>query len=189
MGETEFRSAERGESFVDPVTGMPSADLARRNLFASDDGDPNIMTANANRPTGDDRHNLSFFFDETLGALNSSYIPTAAYVAPTATLPGTFVPMGSLTWNNRPYANEAELANVPFLSSEALTYCFNSGSQSTVALSPDMATEYELMAYFGRNDTGDDFRHLLRTGQDNGITTGIAGAMLRLVLRFPRRRH
>ena len=155
--DTEFRSAERGESFASVI-------VARHNFFTSDDGmviteDPAASPVPAAAEPAP--HNFSYAFQETFGAQNVSHIDTA----------GT--PISWLTWNDRPFANVAELANVPFLSAEGLTYNFNSGSLSVAAQSTVMATEFETMAYFGRTD--DNFRHLMRLGQDNGVSATIAG--------------
>ena len=157
---TDFRSAERGESFG-------SVMLARQNFFTSDDGmaiaeDPAASPV----PAAEEPlpHNFSYKFEETFGAQNVSHIDA------------TFTPISWLTWNDRPFANAAELANVPFLSAEGLTYNFNMGSTSVTPQSIAMVTELETMAYFGRAD--DNFRHLMRLGQDNGISAGTAGGAI-----------
>ena len=163
MGETEFRSAERGESFA-------TADAARRSLFASEDGVPITVTAIADQTLGD-RHNLSYLFKETFGTLNGP-------------LNGSAAPMGWLAWNNRPYANAAELANVPFVSTEMLTHSFNEGSLSTVALLPELVVEQEVGEYFGKTVPDSSFRHLLRLGQDNGPLNATLESTNRMIRIF-----
>ena len=158
---TEFRSAERGESFS-------SVAVARQSFFTSDDGNGMFMASNANifdgaaippgpagPPNPTDSHNFSFQFEETFGAQNASHTDTT-----------TFTPISWLTWNDRPFANAAEVANVPFVSPEGLTFFFNQGSQSSETPSAQLVAERDVVNHFGRVD--DDFMHLMRLGQDNG---------------------
>ena len=101
------RSMQRGETFVSDAGA--GRETARRNLFVTDEGD------DAETPAA-----FPAAITSTFGAINSS-------------MSGNTTPLGSLTWNNRPFASAAEVANVPYLSSDVLPYVFNSGLTITRA--------------------------------------------------------
>lgn len=200
-GDSNLRSAERGEQFsqrtfgnaglyVAPAVGS-APQLARRNFFTSDDGEPVIGSVPertvANGGPVADGHRFTYAFLHSFGELNSSFRQTLA----------TTAPLGWLTWNNRPFANVAEVANVPYLSAEMMLYCFNRGNQSTSPLSPIARDEYYAYGYFGRQE--DQHGHLLRFTQDNyfdddfvarptpnGVTASATAATNRLTNRMAR---
>ena len=146
----ELRSSERGEIFT-------STDVARRNLFASDDGEMDDAATETIPATA---------FIHTFGTTNTSYAGT--------------VPFGSLTWNDRPFASAGEIANVPYLPSGLMTYFFNEGARPHKFIDEDMRLYYQnVMPFFGEvrsNPTmaDDGHRHLLRFGAPLGITTQIS---------------
>ena len=72
-------------------------------------------------PTEDlDDHIFSYNLTETLGGLNDAYrIDDATKL----------LPFAWLTWNNRPFASQLELVNVPFTSSYWLTRLFNENAE------------------------------------------------------------
>ena len=150
----ELRSTERGEIFA-------SADVARRNLFASEDGEMDDDATETIPAT---------VFTHTFGRMNNS-INTSYYA-------GT-VPFGSLTWNDRPFASAGEIANVPYLPSGLMTYFFNEGARPHGFIEQDMRLYYQnLMPYFGEVRSNpamadDGHRHLLRFGAPLGITTEV----------------
>ena len=156
----ELQSTERGELFASAEFNT-SVDLARKNLFASEDGEnendaSDVATAVA--------------FTHTFGALNTSYT-------------GSTVPFGCLTWNNRPFASAGEIANVPYLPSGLITYFFNEGARPYTAVSDDMNVYHQhMMPFFGEvlSDPTvdlDGHRHLLRFGIPLGITVSVDGAV------------
>lgn len=174
-GGTFLKSVERGESKHGAVV---DATLPKQNLFASEEGnqvDPG--TDGTGTVVAGDGHNLSYSFTETFGGLNNSYSAFSSGGT------GATTPFGWLTWNNRPFASAAEIANVPYHSSEWLCYFFNEGTISgegtpsvsdaanrrpTGVLAGEDIDEYELMAFFGNTDQ--KHKHLLRFGQNNEIT-------------------
>lgn len=145
----DMKSTSRGETYG-------AVDLARKNLFASEDGLDESSTAGST-PVGPIIH--------TFGAINSTYA-------------GGTVPLGCLTWNNRPYASAGEIANVPYLPSGLMTYFFNEGARPQGAIDPEIEVYHEhMMPFFGeiRDNSAnpDGHRHLLRFSQPLGITTNI----------------
>ena len=171
-GETDMLAIERGSSKYNPVAG--DATISRQNFFAAEEGAP--VTADV-APIAGDGHKFSITLTETFGLRNDSIQGTV--VSPT--------PVGALTWNNRPFSSANEVANVPYLSSEWLTYYFNQSAVTGTApvaggspIEPTFATAqkgsaeiYETMAFFG--DTDSNYRHLLRFSQDNGVTAAFSG--------------
>ena len=143
-------STQRGEAFGG------AADLARQNLFASDDGNPESDATDTPNPTA---------AIHSFGAINSSYSTST-------------MPFGSLTWNNRPFASVGEIANVPYLPSGLITYFFNEGARPFAPIDP--ATEMDVyhqhvVPFFGDvkgrdpNTANDGHRHLLRFGRPLGV--------------------
>ena len=147
----EMKSTSRGEAYT-------AVAMARRNLFASDDGSDERSGTDV--PIGPIMH--------TFGALNTNYFGGAS-------------PFGCLTWNNRPFASVGEIVNVPYLPSGLMTYFFNEGARPFAPV--DATTEMDvyhqhIMPFFGEvkgsstaNDDG--HRHLLRFSDPLGITTNI----------------
>ncbi len=164
-GDTQMGGIERGEK----IAGDVDRATARRTLFRFAD-DRKEFNADVAPSTGDD-HTLSYsFLDnvtdpanperlETLGGRNDAYDDDT-------------VPFGWLAWNNRPYANHMELAQVPMLSAEGLVRHF--GESEADASPPSIGTEEtsdKAFAYF----FGDDqFGHLLGFG---GVVRGAGGAI------------
>jgi hypothetical protein len=71
-------------------------------------------------PIGGDSHLFSFNLKESLGRVNDAY----RNAIDTSDEPEQF-PFAWLTWNNRPFASQLELMNVPFTSSYGLTRFFD----------------------------------------------------------------
>ena len=88
---------------------------------------------------GSDRH-------ETLGTRNASYEDTNQ--------------LSWLMWNNRPYANTLELANVPMLSPEGIVRHFNRSESETDALGANEQADRAFSHFFG----DDQFGHLMAFG-------------------------
>ena len=166
QSSTNVKSVERGESKI-----VDGAEVPRQNLFASEEGNQIDPAVGGNTPVAD-MHNFSFEFTESFGGLNSSYSSGTG-------------PLGWLTWNNRPFSSAAEIANVPFHSSEWLCYYFNRGTidgegtaangKPTGVLVGEDFDRYELMAFFGNTDQ--NHKHLLRFGQNNEFTATFGGLM------------
>ena len=154
-GDTDFSSLERGET---SAGGMNA-------LFARDDGE----MANADEgATAGDGHNLSYEFVESFGRTNSSYTANA----------GTF--FAWLTWNNRPYVSQYELANVPHSSSEELTRNF-----STAASFNPYTEDHPSVGSAVQNVLGSQFGHLLNFhGFDDNAATGPRRANLYRLFDF-----
>ncbi len=141
-GDTDFHSLERGESQTTNT----------RQLFARDAGGALAEGAVA---TGD-LHNLSYQFIESFGQINDAYLNN-----------GTDA-FAWLSWNNRPFISQFELANVPFVASETLTAAF---TLRDTALNP-----YTTINPAGGTDPvlslGSTFGHLLNFyGYDNTART------------------
>ena len=149
----QLRSTERGEVFGDPA-------VARRNLFAVDDGEPESSATESPTPVP---------YVATFGAINASY--------------GGTTPFGCLTWNNRPFVSAAEIANVPYLPSGLMTYMFNEGARPQIALDPDMEGYFTgIMPFFGEVEgdpsvPDDGNRHLLRFSNPLSITPEVVAEM------------
>ena len=106
-----------------------------------------------------DGHNLSYKFSdgddsdansaerhETLGGRNASFDDTNQY--------------SWLAWNNRPYANVMEIANVPMLSAEGLVRHFNRDEEETESLGSNETADRAFSYYFG----DDQFGHTMAFG-------------------------
>ena len=157
---------ERGEQ----VAKDRSPEVARRQLFralgrivfSEQNIDP-LKSVDRN-----DDHNLSFKFTEgdaseandimrheTLGGRNGSYDDTNQY--------------SWMMWNNRPYANKMELANVPMLSAEGIVRHFNrSGEETDKIAGAEADADTAFSQFFGNNQFG----HLPGSGAvvRNGIS-------------------
>ena len=128
----ELRSTQRGESFTAALFPNP-VEVARQNLFSGDVGELESDATEAIPATA-----ANFTMNFTLGAVNTNHVGTT--------------PFGSLTWNNRPFASAAEALNVPYLSGGLLTFFFNHGAQTTLAVDPDYETYRTLVVpFFGSN--------------------------------------
>lgn len=139
-GITDPGSTERGESTIN-----------ERILFAVDNGVGAMATAIA----GTDEHNLSYTLVETFGTVNDADDPTNA----TSTVPYTW-----LTWNNRPFMNQYELANVPFTAPRDLTTAY---SRQNSARDPYT----ELAGAAGTAALGSQFNHVLNFYGHDGTAT------------------
>ncbi|MGY8750292.1 MAG: hypothetical protein ACKVHR_19800, partial [Pirellulales bacterium] len=109
ISATDFDSLERGES----SPGQPNM------LFRRDFGNQQVAQGTV---VSGDGHNLSFEFKESFGRTNRTY-----QVGPDANPPNYTekAPFAWLTWNNRPFVSQYELANVPHSSPEFLTQHFS----------------------------------------------------------------
>ena len=122
FGTFERRSATAANG--DPIhNGQDVASGRFRMLFKNDraghvetPADPDTLMNER------DSHFLSQNFEESLGGLNHAYANANRFE-----LQG----FSWLTWNNRPFASELELANVPFTSSYWMTRLFNVNSDTT----------------------------------------------------------
>ena len=83
---------------------------------------------------------VNFNFENTLGFLND-YISSNSTGADGKSYPW-------LTWNNRPFANQFELANVPYTSPGWLTRLFSIPANLPTNIMPDQVFEAET-AYVG----------------------------------------
>ena len=99
-GVTDLASTERGETQL----------ANTRMLFAREYGE---AAAEGVQIAGD-QHNLSFELLESFGRTNDAYLNN-----------GPMNYYAWLTWNNRPFVSQYELANVPFVSQEDLTTAFS----------------------------------------------------------------
>ena len=148
---TVLGSVERGEETADGE----NAAAARRLLFRA------LGRVEHKRDEGrsevDDDHNFSFSFAdsrnaanenrfETLGSRNASFDDTNQY--------------SWLNWNNRPYSNHLELANVPALSSEGIVRHFNRSESETATIRASSDADTAFSYFFGN----DRFGHLMAFG-------------------------
>jgi hypothetical protein len=107
--------------------GSPDSDYGQtterdRLLFKSDlHGAQDPVEVSGNSFSQGDNHILSWNLVETFGGLNQAYKDSQASTE--------LVPFGSLTWNNRPFVSQLELANVPHTSSYWLTRSFDISSK------------------------------------------------------------
>ena len=160
---TEYRSVERGASYiasqavVSPTVPVPVANIqtARRNFFRAEDG-PTIEANGYNATAG---------FAHTFGEKNQSYRE------PDNTALEDRVPLGWLSWNNRPFASHMELLNIPYTSPGMLTYLFNTPSATTPT---DTTSVHErFRTEVAANYSNPVFGHLLRFST---ALTGTPGA-------------
>jgi len=150
-GNTRLSSIERGELAAD----IESTDTARRQFFRFDS--PLTIAADAGAVTGSHNFDYSFAGESTLGGPNASFINST-------------VPLGWLTWNNRPYANALELANVPFLSNEGVVRNFARADDEFTPPNGDTSADEAFAFFFG----DDQFGHL--PGFAGVIRAGAASA-------------
>ena len=124
---------------------------------------------------GVDDHIFSWNFHETFGGLNAAYHDKEYYKAH----PDEQKPFCWLTWNNRPFASQMELANVPFTSSYWMTRLFNIGDTARNVYQPPRDEEFETEA---RNYTA-HFPHLLNFYADE-LESGSNAASLHQVFDY-----
>ena len=121
----------------------------------------NESTSTAPTPVdlvGADSHNYSFEWFESLAIINDCYLTPrdTVTVTPNPFLARPNVPFSWLTWNNRPYTSQYELANVPAGRSSRLLHQYT--------LADPSATIW---------DGGERFGHLPNFyGEDSGVGTG-----------------
>ena len=145
-GPTQMGGIERGENIADDEDRA----TARRMLFRMADERKDFMDDVAH--SAGDGHTFSYSFNdttnverlETLGGRNDAYNDDT-------------VPFGWLAWNNRPYANRMELAQVPMLSAEGLIRHFG---ESEMIDSPTVSMEETADKAFAYFFGDDQFGHL-----------------------------
>ena len=179
-GDTQMGGIARGEKIARdafdnstlPTPAEQQAEgrqIARRSLFRFA-GERKNFTGDVASSTGDD-HTLSYSFSnlsdpmyperlETLGGRNDAYDDDT-------------VPFGWLAWNNRPYANHMELAQVPMLSAEGLVRHF--GESEADPTPPSIGTEETSDKSFAYFFGDDQFGHLPGFG---GVVRGGGGGGL-----------
>jgi hypothetical protein len=165
FGTFERRSATA--STGDPIhNGQHVASGRFRMLFKNDRaGHVETPADSATLMNDRDDHFLSQNFEESLGGLNHAYANANRFE-----LQG----FSWLTWNNRPFASELEMANVPFTSSYWLTRLFNVNSDpARDVYEPPIEEQAETEA---RNYTA-HFPHLLNFYSDE-LSDGSAAASL-----------
>ena len=175
-GETALTGIERGEQTADTLGVVE----ARKQLFRAGGGGTNGAMSRLGRITlssdegfiSGDGHNFSYRFTlgnnlvddnqrlETLGGRNNSY-----FVASGNTNPQQF---SWLAWNNRPYANAMELANVPALSAEGLVRHFNRDNGNMAAMGTEIDADRAFSFFFG----DDRYGHLMAFGNVQRGTGG-----------------
>ena len=160
-GFTQMGGIERGEKLEEDATDnmLMGKQVARRSLFRFGDGRA-TLSADVGSSAGDN-HTFSYGFTnsgerlETLGARNAAFDDDS-------------VPFGWLAWNNRPYANHMELANVPMLSAEGLIRHFGESEDvsqavngNPIQITTDETSDQAFSYFFG----DDQFAHLPGFGQ------------------------
>ena len=151
---TVMGGIERGEQ----VAHEDSPESARRQLYRAL-GRIDINDQSDVKAVPGDGHNFSYRFTagniaergssdrhESLGMRNASYEDKNQF--------------SWLMWNNRPYANKMELANVPMLSSEGIVRHFNRSESETDELGTNEQADRAFSHFFG----DDQFGHLMAFG-------------------------
>ena len=101
-----------------------------------------------------DNHTFSYSFVGPGGRLETLGIRNASHNDDT-------VPYAWLAWNNRPFANHMEIANVPTLSAEGLIRHFGeTEADDSPSIGTDESADRSFSYFFG----DDDFGHLLGFG-------------------------
>jgi hypothetical protein len=150
---TTLGGIERGEQIAEEE----SPEAARRQFYRAL-GRVEVPAEN-DAPNINDNHNFSFRFTdgdvgsagdmerhETLGGRNGSFDDTNQY--------------SWLMWNNRPYANTMELANVPMLSAEGIVRHFNRSESETEPIGANESADRAFSYFFG----DDQFGHIMAFG-------------------------
>ncbi len=150
---TTLGGIERGEE----IANDESPQSARRQFYRAL-GRIEVPD-NAEGASGTDEHNFSFQFTdgsaseandserhETLGGRNGSFDAKNQY--------------SWLMWNNRPFSNKMELANVPMLSAEGIVRHFNRSESDTEPLGDNEPADRAFSHFFGN----DQFGHLMAFG-------------------------
>jgi hypothetical protein len=160
---TTLGGIERGEQKADEE----GTEAARRQLFRAL-GRVEATDKSGSKSHRKDGHNFSYCFTEgsataandadrheTLGGRNASYDATNPY--------------SWLTWNNRPFGNSMELANVPALSAEGIVRYFNRSEAETESIPQTASADQAFNFFFG----DDQFGHLMAFGsvQRDGVRT------------------
>ena len=123
--------------------------------------------------SGADFHVFSWNIRESFGGLNDAF-HDEDYLTAHPEVPQK--PFCWLTWNNRPFASQMELANVPFTSSYWLTRLFNIGDSTRNVYEPPREEGFETEA---RNYTA-HFPHLLNFYADELESGGQAASLHRV---------
>ena len=150
---TTLGGIERGEK----IAKDKSPQEARRQLFRA--LGRNEATDQSGVANNREDHNFSFRFTdgfataandnkrhETLGGRNAAYDDTNQY--------------SWMMWNNRPYANKMELANVPMLSAEGIVRHFNRSESETEPIGANETADRAFSHFFGN----DQFGHTMAFG-------------------------
>ncbi|MFK7767710.1 MAG: hypothetical protein AB8B55_10855 [Mariniblastus sp.] len=144
-----------------------------RLMFKNDRlGRQNAVEYSEDEFNGTDSHIFSWNFRESLGGLNAAYHDDE-YLS---NHPDEQKPFCWLTWNNRPFASQMELANVPFTSSYWMTRLFNIGDSTRNVYQPPRDEDFETEA---RNYTA-HFPHLLNFYADELESGGDAASLHRV---------
>lgn len=168
-GEMRFGTSERSAE-QNNDTAEVSADR-HRILFRNDkNGYVSGMARGVNDFGGVDEHVFSRNLVESLGRLNTAYQDAGT---------ADQRPFASLQWNNRPFASQLELANVPFCSTFQLTGRFSTGDISRNVYEPDPSIVPET----GAISVSGHFAHLLNFYADE-VDTESTGPSLHRIFSF-----
>ena len=126
FGSFERRSAVDGAGNPAP-NGQDHTKLRHRLLFKHDRHGHQTPNEADSSPIPQDLHVFNRNLVESWGSLNDAFMK--------ADLPEPF-PFAGLTWNNRPYASQLELANVPFSSTYWLTRLFDAADPNRNVYQP-----------------------------------------------------